>query len=264
LGRESRFQRDVERVRKVAVAGPKIVGTLVGLGLALTFVRLLTGQGDAYSIAGWVCLLVATGGTAVAWWLFPLRNLRYLAKWFKRRPQNKSNSQLELWASVVIAITLALLFITAWWPLFFNIVYLFYCLCYFLGVRHLNNNIKGGLQYERECLESEQADALPQRAQINEIYRNAYDAIDRYHISLPHEKRVVIMGVVGLATLPLVILNEINVLAMGGFAASIMLAITLVIAEVAITIWRGNYYNRMEELEEQLERLEVSNDEQVV
>jgi len=264
LGRESRFQRDVESLGKVASGGPKIVMAIVALGLAITFIQLRIGHGDAYSIAAWVCLLAATGVDAAAWWLFPLKNLRILAEWFSYRPPDRSRSQLELGVSVTVAITLGLMFLTTWWPLCFNIVYLIYCLGYFLGVRHLNNNIRWGLQYERECLESEQAVALPQRAQINEIYRNAYDAIERYHLSLPHEKRIVIMGVVGLGTLPLVILNAINVLALGGFVASIMLAVTLIIADVAITIWRGSYYRRIAELEDQREILEVSNGEQVV
>lgn len=264
MGRESRFQRDVASMVRVASGGPKIVIGIVALGLGITFIELRIGHGDAYGFAGWVCLLVATGVATGAWCLFPLKNLQILAEWFRYRPPSRSRNQLEWGVSTALAVTLGLMFLTAWWPLYFNIVYLIYCLGYLLGVRHLNNNIRWGLQHERECLESEQAVAPPQRAQINEIYRNAYDAIERYHLSRPHDKRVVIMGVVGLGTLPLVILNAINVLTLGGFVASIMLAVTLISAEAAITIWRGSYYRRIAELEDQRGILEVSSGEQVV
>jgi hypothetical protein len=258
LGQGSRFQRDVQSMVSVASAGPKIVLAIVGLGIGLAVIGLRIGLGDAYHLAGWVCLLVATGVAAGAWWLFPRKNLEILAKWFRYRSLDTSNSQLEWWVSIALAVTLGLMFLTAWWPLYFNIVYLIYCVGYFLGVRHLNNNIRWGLQHERECLASEQAVAPPQHAQINKIWRDAYDAIEHYHISRPHDKRVVIMGVAGLATLPLVILDAINVLTLGGFVASIVLAVTLIIAEVVISIWRGSYYRRMDELEEQRGRLEAS------
>lgn len=261
MGRESRFQRDVESMRQVASAGPKIVGVIVALGLGITFIELVIGHGDAYSFAGWVCLLVATGVATGAWWLFPRKNLEILAKWFRYRSQDTSNNQLEWWVSVALAVTLGLMFVTAWWPLYFNIVYLIYCLGYFLGVRHLNNNIRWGLQHERECLASEQGVAPPQQAQINKIRRDAYDAIEHYHLSRPHDKRVAIMGVAGLATLPLVILDAITVLTLGGFVASIILAVTLIIAEVVISIWRGSYYRRTDELGEQRDRLEGSKGE---
>ena len=264
MGRESRFQRDVQSMFRVASAGPKIVLAIVSLALAITFIESVIGHGDAYSFAGWVCLLVATGVAAGAWWLFPRKNLEILAKWFRYRSQDTSNNQLEWWVSVALAVTLGLMFVTAWWPLYFNIVYLLYCLGYFLGVRHLNDNIGWGLQHERECLESEQPVATPQHAQINKIYRDAYNAIEHYHLSQPHDKRVVIMGVTGLATLPLVILDAINVLTLGGFIASIILAVTLITAEVVISMWRGSYYWRTDKLEEQRDSIEASHGEEIV
>ena len=180
---------------------------------------------------------------------FPRKNLQYLARWFDYRPGKTSDQQLEIGVGVAIAVTLGLLLFTAWWPFYFGIVYLIYCFVYFVGVRHLNKNIEAGFKYATARLQSPTSD-YSFDAERADVLGRAYDIIKDYHlVKHNHELRIIIMGILGLAAWSLALVDILGFLDRGEVAASFIFAATLIVAEIWISVWRNDYYGRIDDLE---------------
>ena len=254
MRRNSRFRRDIETMMSLGSAAPKIVAAVVGAGLALTFIQSRIGRGDTWDFASWLCLISSVGIIIGAWSYFPRKNLQYLADWsFDYRPRETSDQQLEIGVVVLIAVSLGMLLFTAWWPFYFGIVYSIYIILYFVGVHHANKNIRGAILYSRERLESPTADDSTD-AKRADIFRTAYDEIEDFHYRQHHQElRIIIMGILGLAAWSLALGDILGWLDWGEVAASFIFAATLFSAEITMSIWRRNYYGRMDDLEDELE-----------
>ncbi|MFC1570089.1 hypothetical protein ACFL4L_07625 [bacterium] len=240
------LSRQLERLRKANSTGSKILmGVLVFNTIYSTIKTILSGSP---AIQDWlsVGLMCVTLFIAFFWLWSPLRNIRLAEDWLADSASS-SNPQSEWITAIGIAILFAALMLTAFQPLVYALIFIFYSIVYLMGVRHYHGKLHDAFAGSIDILKSEKVKSKDEK-ELRDIYLEAITELKHYHEDYPHQGRVVSFLVIGIISAVLCVLDG-RVVSIGKEAAIVLISLNPLIAEFVIIKWRSNRDNNISILE---------------
>jgi len=231
-------ERELNNILRLYDIGVKAVVAVLSGGLIYRAINAALSGSDP--LGGWasVCLLVVTTIIVFLWIWSPRRNLDLIKEWFAHH-SNYRNPQFE-WISglgTVVLFSMLLWFTSS--PLIYSIIYVVYCFVYYLGIRRFNMYIRDSLQQRRSLIEGENKVENEINETLNKIHLHALDVLELYFLQRPHLRRIALMAVFGAVSLITAITGNLLGFGLANIVSSLVLVLTLIVAEIYIIIWRS-------------------------
>ena len=247
---------DAETLSSLSRLTPAVVAAIVGIGLGFALLQNRVSGIGILHMTAWLFLVFSTLITFIEWCLDPQRNLAILVRWFRERHHSTYSPELEQLAGVGLMVIMGALFVTAFWPLYYSIIFMLYTIVYFLGVNQVLRTVRLALKHTRVGLRD--GPVIDSKSvEILSVYDAAYKEIKRYHFKNKHLWRIGLLLVAGIVAFALALADRFGLVPFGAESAAFLMGGSLLGMEVLISIWRNSYYRQEAILNSRRKRLEA-------